>query len=74
MSKMFAYIKEVHVYIDNLLLITDGDWDSHLQKINKVLGRLKCAGLKIKAHKSFFGCQELKYVGYWVMRQGINPC
>eukprot|EP00957_Ditylum_brightwellii_P002626 202142-Ditylum_brightwellii.AAC.1 len=31
MSKMFANIKELHAYIDNLLLITNGDWDNHLQ-------------------------------------------
>eukprot|EP00957_Ditylum_brightwellii_P212066 15366922-Ditylum_brightwellii.AAC.1 len=35
--------------------------------------RLKCAGLKVDAQKSFFGCQELDYLGYWVTRQGIKP-
>eukprot|EP00957_Ditylum_brightwellii_P080020 6085495-Ditylum_brightwellii.AAC.1 len=53
MSKMFTDIKEVCAYIDNLLLITNGDWDSNLQKLNKVLGRLRCAGLKVNTQKSF---------------------
>eukprot|EP00957_Ditylum_brightwellii_P035412 2684947-Ditylum_brightwellii.AAC.1 len=39
-------IEEVRAYIDNLLLITNGDRDSHLQKLDEVLGRLNCAGLK----------------------------
>eukprot|EP00957_Ditylum_brightwellii_P076977 5850165-Ditylum_brightwellii.AAC.1 len=64
MSEMFADIEEVHVYINDLLLITNRDWDSHLQKLDKVLGRLKCAGLKVNAKKSFFGCQELEYLEY----------
>eukprot|EP00957_Ditylum_brightwellii_P028780 2173832-Ditylum_brightwellii.AAC.1 len=35
MSKIFADIKEVHAYIDDVLLITNGDWDSHLQILMK---------------------------------------
>eukprot|EP00957_Ditylum_brightwellii_P023485 1772079-Ditylum_brightwellii.AAC.1 len=65
MSKMFTDIKEVHAYINDLLLITNGDWDSHLQKFDKFLGRLKCAGLKVNAQKSFFSHQEPEYLGYW---------
>eukprot|EP00957_Ditylum_brightwellii_P184878 14080342-Ditylum_brightwellii.AAC.1 len=57
-------IKEVHAYINNLLLITNRDWESHLQKLNKVLGRPKHAELKVNAQKSFFSCQELEYLGY----------
>eukprot|EP00957_Ditylum_brightwellii_P131616 10037957-Ditylum_brightwellii.AAC.1 len=53
MSKMFADIKEEHAYTDDLLLITSRDWDSHLQELNKVLGRLKHAELKLDAQKSF---------------------
>eukprot|EP00957_Ditylum_brightwellii_P089887 6845432-Ditylum_brightwellii.AAC.1 len=73
MSKVFADTKEVRAYIDDLLLITNRNWDSHLQKLDKVLGRLKCAGLKVNAQKSLFGHQELEYLGYWVIRQGIKP-
>eukprot|EP00957_Ditylum_brightwellii_P106521 8127591-Ditylum_brightwellii.AAC.1 len=39
-------IEEIHAYIDNLLLITNRDWDNHLQTLNKVLGRLRYEGLK----------------------------
>eukprot|EP00957_Ditylum_brightwellii_P048071 3650075-Ditylum_brightwellii.AAC.1 len=66
-------IKEVHVYIDDLLLITNRDWESHLEKLDEVLDRLKCTGLKVNAQIFFFGCQELEYLCYWVTRQGIKP-
>eukprot|EP00957_Ditylum_brightwellii_P073692 5600267-Ditylum_brightwellii.AAC.1 len=39
-------IKEECAYIDNLPLIANGNWDSHLEKLDKVLNRLKSAGLK----------------------------
>eukprot|EP00957_Ditylum_brightwellii_P162494 12373417-Ditylum_brightwellii.AAC.1 len=48
MSKMFADIKEVHVYIDDLLLITNRDWDSHLEQLDEALDKLKSARLKKK--------------------------
>ncbi len=31
------------------------------------------AGLKVNAKKSFFGKAELKYLGYWITRDGIQP-
>ena len=31
------------------------------------------AGLKINAKKSFFGREELEYLGYWITREGIQP-
>eukprot|EP00957_Ditylum_brightwellii_P192629 14666646-Ditylum_brightwellii.AAC.1 len=65
MSKMFADIEEVCANTDNLLLIANGNWDSHLEQLDKVLDRLKHAGLKVNAQKSFFGHQELEYLGYW---------
>eukprot|EP00957_Ditylum_brightwellii_P000824 65518-Ditylum_brightwellii.AAC.1 len=73
MSKIFTDIKEVCAHIDNLLLNTNRYWDSHLQKLNKVLDRLNHVGLKVNTKKPFFGCQELEYLGYWVTRQGIKP-
>eukprot|EP00957_Ditylum_brightwellii_P156946 11944800-Ditylum_brightwellii.AAC.1 len=57
MSKMLADIKEILVYIDNLLLITNGNWDSHLEKLDEVLDRLKHGGLKVNAQKSILGYQ-----------------
>eukprot|EP00957_Ditylum_brightwellii_P075986 5775747-Ditylum_brightwellii.AAC.1 len=73
MSKIFTDIKEVRAYTDDLLLITNGNWDSHLQKLDEVLDRLKWAGLKVNTQKSFFGHQELEYWSYWVTKQGIKP-
>eukprot|EP00957_Ditylum_brightwellii_P210789 15365400-Ditylum_brightwellii.AAC.3 len=44
MSKMFNNIKEIHAYIDNLLLIANRNWRKHLEKLDKVFNRLKQVG------------------------------
>eukprot|EP00957_Ditylum_brightwellii_P087944 6697293-Ditylum_brightwellii.AAC.1 len=73
MSEMFMGIKEVRVYIDDLLLITMGSWKNHLEKLDEVLDRSKCTGLKVNAQKSLFSSQELECLGHWVTKQGVKP-
>ena len=54
-----AGLEFVRAYIDDLLIISKTTWDDHLTKLETVLKRLKKAGLKVNAKKSFFGKQEL---------------
>ena len=55
---------------ENLTISLSGGIDSTL-----VLGliRNKFPDLKINAKKSFFGKQELEYLGYWITQKGIQP-
>ena len=83
MSELMAGLEFVRVYIDDMLCITNRNvdvaetdfnvWNRHLAQLEQVLERLKEAGLKVNAKKSFFGKQELEYLGYWVTRDGIQP-
>ena len=73
MSTLMSDIENVRAYIDDLLLLTSGTWEDHLDQLDKVLTRLKEAGLKVNAKKSFFGKPELEYLGYWITRHGIQP-
>ena len=60
-------------YIDDLLIISKGDFNVHLNHLEKVLTRLSTAGLKVNATKSHFCTSELEYLGYIINRQGIKP-
>jgi hypothetical protein len=60
-------------YIDDLLVVTQGDFSTHLDQLEQVLTRLAEAGLKINATKSTFCCKELEYVGYLINRKGVRP-
>ncbi len=73
MSELFTGLEFVRAYIDDLLAITNGTFDDHLEKLELILKRLKQAGLKVNAAKSFFAKHELEYLGYWITREGIQP-
>ena len=60
-------------YLDDLLLITKGDFNEHLDQLGQALTRLSEAGLKINASKSSFCQTELEYLGYWITRHRIWP-
>ncbi len=59
--------------MDNLLIITRGILDKHLQKMETVLTRLRDTGLKVNAAKSLFCAHEIEYIGYILTREGIKP-
>jgi Reverse transcriptase (RNA-dependent DNA polymerase) len=73
MSTLFFDLEFIRTYIDNLLVITKSDWHDHLHHLDIIFTRLHDAGLKVNAKKSFFGKDELEYLGYWIMRAGIQP-
>jgi hypothetical protein len=56
---LMASFEFVRMYMDDLLIITRGILDKHLQKIETVLTRLRDAGLKINAAKSLFCAHKL---------------
>ncbi len=59
--------------MDNLLIITRGILDKHLQKMETVLTRLHDARLKVNTAKSLFCAHEIEYLGYILTREGIKP-
>ncbi len=68
-----ASLDYVRAYIDDLLIITRGTLEDHLSKVDTVLTRLRDAGLKVNAAKSFFCTHEIEYLGYILTRGGIKP-
>ncbi len=70
---MMANLGYVRVNIDDLLVITKGSLDDHLDKLKQVFIQLRNAGIKINATKSVFCAQETEYLGYILTRGGIKP-
>src|SRR5210317_2092281 len=73
MSELFEGFDFVRAYIDDLLSITNGTFDDHLEKLELIFKKLRHAGLKVNATKSYFAKHELEYLGYWITRDGIQP-
>ncbi len=72
MGNLIATLECIRAYIDNLLVITKGSLNDHLDKLKQVFIRLRDAGLKINATKSVFCVQETEYLGYILTRGGIK--
>ncbi len=70
---LMASLKFVRAYMDNLLIITRGILDEHLQKMETVLTRLRDTRLKVDSAKSLFCAHEIEYLGYILNREGIKP-
>ena len=73
MSRLMAGLEFVRTYLDDVLIISKGTFADHLTKLDVCLARIAKTGLKINADKSFFGKNEIEYLGYWVTRQGVQP-
>ena len=56
----------VRAYIDDLLIITNGTYEDHLEKVSSVFTRLQNSRLKVNIKKSFFAQEDLEYLGYWI--------
>ncbi len=59
--------------MDDLLIITRGILEEHLQKMETVLTRLRDAGLKVNVATLSFCAHEIEYLGYILTRDGIKP-
>ncbi len=59
MMDLMESLEYVRAYIDDLLVITRGTLEDHLEKLGEVLRRLREAGLKVNAAKSFFSLKAV---------------
>ena len=73
MSELMAGLEFARAYLDDLIIISKGGFQEHLDQLEVTLTRLSEAGLRINASKSHFCQTELEYLGYWITRNGIRP-
>jgi hypothetical protein len=73
MSKLTQGMTYVKTYLDDLLILTNNNFQDHLTKLEMVLARISTAGMRINAEKSKFFTEQIEYLGYWITRKGIQP-
>ena len=73
MFELFPDLEYVQMYINDLLVTSCSTFEEHLEWLEKVLLLLSEAGLKVNANKSHFPIFEIKYLGYWITQNGIQP-
>ena len=60
-------------YIDDILIHTSGSLEDHLQKVQKVMNKIRKHSLRLKLTKCQWAMKEITYLGYKVTRKGIAP-
>ena len=72
-NELLGDIEGICAYLDDLLLLSKGSWEDHLDRLEEVIKRLRDEGLKVNPLKSYFGINEIEYLGYIISQEGIKP-
>ena len=62
-SKLVNDLEYARAYLDDLLCLTCGSYEDHIEKLITLLKRLETAGLKINKEKSIFCASQIEYLG-----------
>jgi transposase InsO family protein len=73
MSKLFADLPYMKVFLDDLLIFSNGTFEDHLEKVKEALRRLHEKNLAVNASKSFWAVQEVDYLGFHLTPHGVEP-
>ena len=73
MTKLFVGLDFVRVYLDDILIISNGTLEDHMNKAALVLERLQLADFRVNVRKSVFAVHETEYLGYWLTTKGLQP-
>ena len=73
MNELFNGLEYVRTRIDDLLIINNTSFEDHINKLDKVVNLFKKTGFKVNAEKSFFARNEIEFLGFRIIRQGIMP-
>ncbi|CAB0038544.1 unnamed protein product [Trichogramma brassicae] len=63
--ELFIYMDDIVVYASSL--------EEHKEKISKLFGRLKTAGLTVRPDKCFFLRKKVGYLGHIISKDGVRP-
>ena len=72
MESLLQGIPHTVVYLDDIL-VTGPTQEEYLTALEKVLSRLKKAGLRVQKSKCVFMSPEVTYLGHKINAQGLHP-
>ena len=63
----------VLIYIHDILIITKGTFEQHIEVVKEVLVKLLKVCMQLNVDKSHFAIIEVDYLGYIINRKEITP-
>ena len=73
MNHVLGDLDYVQVYLDDVLLLTDGSYEDHMEKLKVVMQRLDEHNFRCRVDKCNFAVTGVEYLGYWLSRDGLSP-
>jgi transposase InsO family protein len=74
MMRLISDLPFVNAYLDDIAIISRGDYEDHLEKVSIVLKRLEKTGLAVNALKSHWATNgPVEYLGFILTPEGIRP-
>ena len=73
MNGLFHRFEFIRAYLDEILILTEGDWKDNVNKLESIENKRKEKGLKFNIERYFFGQNEMEYLGFWVTHDGVKP-
>ena len=65
--------KDTFTFLDDILIISHGTKEQHLEKLTRVLNKLDAENMAILVHKCKFGCREVEWLGFVINEYGTTP-
>lgn len=72
MRRVLANLSNVSCYFDNIVIYSK-TWADHMKHIESVFSRLREYGLTAGPKKCYFGFHEIKYLGYQLGNNSLQP-
>jgi hypothetical protein len=73
---MYELLRDIHnikVYLDDILITSNGTFEEHAAIMEQVLDSLQKANFRANLRKCYFGESKIDYLGYEITRDGIQP-
>ena len=65
--------KDTFAFLDDILIISHGTKEKHIEKLTKVLTKLDTENMAISIDKCKFGCREVEWLGFTINEHGTIP-
>jgi Fic family protein len=63
----------IQVYLDDILITSNGTFEEHAEITEQVLEIMQKANFRANLRKCYFGESKIDYLGYEITRDGIQP-
>jgi hypothetical protein len=73
MYELLGDIPNIQVYLDDIIITSNGTFEEHAAIMEQVLDILQKANFRANVRKCYFGESKIDYLGYEIARDGIQP-